>query len=185
MLSGETAAGKYPLESVLTMARIAEQAESDSTKETIINPMENGFVSLREFLAYSAIESTRKLGVQGIITDSETGLTARNLASFRGPTPILAICYREQTQRWLNLSYGVIPIYQKERNGSEYLFTAAIRMLRQKGFIGLDDKIAYLSGSFGEGGGTTLLEINEVKQVFDNSYDFHLPDYSKVNEKIK
>lgn len=185
MLSGETAAGKYPLESVLTMARIAEQAESDSTEETIINPMENGFVSLREFLAYSAIESTRKLGVQGIITDSETGLTARNLASFRGPTPILAICYREQTQRWLNLSYGVIPIYQKERNGSEYLFTAAIRMLRQKGFIGLDDKIAYLSGSFGEGGGTTLLEINEVKQVFDNSYDFHLPDYSKVNEKIK
>ena len=49
-------------------------------------------------------------------------------------------------------------------------------MLRQKGYIGLEDKIAYLSGSFGEGGGTTFLEINKVRQVFENKYKFHLPN---------
>jgi pyruvate kinase len=53
---------------------------------------------------------------------------------------------------------------------------AALRMLRQKGYINEEDKIAYLSGSFGEGGGTTFLEINNVKEVFDKSYMFHLPN---------
>ena len=52
------------------------------------------------------------------------------------------------------------------------MFMAALRMLRQKGYIDLDDKIAYLSGSFGEGGGTTFLEINKVSEVFDRSYRF-------------
>ena len=56
------------------------------------------------------------------------------------------------------------------------MFTAALRMLRQKGFIGEEDKIAYLSGSLGKGNGTTFLEINQVKEVFNKHYRFHLPD---------
>lgn len=181
MLSGETASGKYPLEAVQTMARIAEQAEQDKIRTNDINPFINGCEDLREFLAQSAIEATTQLGVKGIITDSETGQTARNLAAFHGPTPVLAICYKEKTQRWLNLSYGVIPVFQKEHTTPEHTFIAAIRMLRQKGYIGLEDKIAYLSGSFGEGGGTTFLEINKVTQVFDKSYEFHLPNYKGMN----
>ena len=179
MLSGETASGKYPLEAVTTMARIAEQAEQDMEKDDLQLPMMGNNPTQREFLAYSAIDSTRRLGVKGIITDSETGQTARNLSSFRGPTPILAICYKEKMQRLLNLSYGVLPIHQKEQTTPEYLFIAAIRMLRQKGYISNEDKIAYLSGSFGEGGGTTLLEINNAGQIFDKSYEFHLPQYRK------
>lgn len=185
MLSGETASGRYPVDAVQTMARIAEQAEADRTWETTINPMAHGYETQREFLAHSAIESTRRLGVKGIITASETGQTARTLSSFRGATPILAICYREKTQRLLNLSYGIMPIYQKEHTSSEYLFTAALRMLRQKGYIKPEDKIAYLSGSFGKNGGTTLLEINKVGQVFDNSYEFHLPHYVKDETEAK
>lgn len=185
MLSGETASGRYPVDAVQTMARIAEQAEADRTWETTIDPMAHGYETQREFLAHSAIESTRRLGVKGIITASETGQTARTLSAFRGSTPILAICYREKTQRLLNLSYGIIPIYQKEHTSSEYLFTAALRMLRQKGYIKPEDKIAYLSGSFGKNGGTTLLEINNVGQVFDNSYEFHLPNYVKDETEAK
>ena len=176
MLSGETASGKYPLEAVQTMARIAEEAEKDKARENdIAIPMAPN-CDQREFLAHAAIEATQKMGVAGIITDSETGQTARNLAAFRGPVPVLAICYKEKTQRWLNLSYGVIPIYQKEHVSSQYMFFAALRMLRQKGYIELSDKIAYLSGSLGEGGGTTFLEINKVKEVFERRYQFHLPD---------
>ena len=103
----------------------------------------------REVLVKRAIEATEYIGVKGIITYSLTGQTARNLAAFRGPTPILAICYKDKLQRLLNLSYGVIPIYQKDRLRPENMFYAALRMLRQKGYIGLDDKIAYLSGSLG------------------------------------
>ena len=176
MLSGETATGEYPIEAVRTMSQIAEQAEKDKVRENdIVIPM-SANCTVREFLCHSAIESTQMMSVKGIITDSTTGLTARNLAAFRGPTPILAICYKEKLQRWLNLSYGVYPVYQKEHLSSEQLFVAAVRMLRQKGYIDLDDQIAYLSGSFGSGGGTTFIEINRVREVFDRSYRFHLPE---------
>ncbi len=176
MLSGETASGKYPVEAVQTMARIAEAAEQDAHKRGHITvPMINQN-DQREFLSRSAIEATEQLGVKGIITDSETGQTARNLAAFRGPHPVLAICYKDKVQRWLNLSYGVIAIYQHRQKSNEEMFTAALRMLRQKGYIELEDKIAYLSGSFGAGGGTSFLEINNVGDVFARKYRFHLPE---------
>lgn len=165
MLSGETASGKYPVEAVQTMARIAEQAEKDKSPLNDIDPMEDGKIDQKLFLAHAAIEATKKLGVAGIITDGETGQTARDLAAFRGPNPVLAICYKEKLQRWLNLSYGIIPIHQKDQVSTKAMFTAAVRMLRQKGYLGEEDKIAYLSGSFGEGGGTTFVEINKVKKI--------------------
>lgn len=181
MLSGETASGKYPIEAVETMSRIAEQAEHDRRAVGVADQTLGDNCTLREFLAHAAIDSTRRMGVAGIITDSETGQTAREIAAFRGPTPVLAICYKEKTQRFLNLSYGVIPIHQKEHVDREFLFTAAIRMLRQRGYISLDDNIAYLSGSFGTGGGTNFLEINKVRDIFDKSSTFSLPAH-KVKE---
>ena len=174
MLSGETASGKYPVEAVLTMASIAEQAERDRSNSNVEIPLPPN-CDIREFMAHSAIEATEKLGVKGIITDSTTGTTARSLAAFRGPHPVLAICYNEKLQRLLNLSYGVIPVYQKEQISPERLFLAAVRMLRQKGYVDLDDKIAYMSGNIAAGGATKFLEINTVKEVFDQSYQFHLP----------
>ena len=175
MLSGETASGKYPVEAVRTMAAIAEQAEKDKMRENDIEVPLSANCDIREFMAHSAIEATEKLGVKGIITDASSGDTARNLAAFRGPNPVLAICYNDKLQRLLNLSYGVIPVYQKEHIDPEVLFHAAVRMLRQKGYVQDGDKIAYLSGNVGEGGGTKFLEINTVKEVMSNQYKFHLP----------
>ena len=175
MLSGETASGKYPVEAVRTMAAIAEQAEKDKMRENDIEVPLSANCDIREFMAHSAIEATEKLGVKGIITDASSGDTARNLAAFRGPNPVLAICYNDKLQRLLNLSYGVIPVFQKEHIDPEVLFHAAVRMLRQKGYVQDGDKIAYLSGNVGEGGGTKFLEINTVKEVMSNQYKFHLP----------
>ena len=64
------------------------------------------------------------------------------------------------------------------------MFTAAIRMLRQKGYIDLEDKIAYLSGSFGEGDGTTFVEINKVAMALnaDSNYRFHLPEHPSKSQ---
>ena len=185
MLSGETASGKYPVEAVETMARVAEQAEADVhsniTEQQSVFNLFGPNPDQREFFTRAAIEATEEMGVKGIITDSATGQTARNLAAFRGPNPVLAICYKEKLQRWLNLSYGIIPVYQKEHVSTEYLFSAAVRMLRQKGFISNDDKIAYLSGSFSHG--TSFLEINNVKDVFDRKNQFYLPDIEPVITK--
>ncbi|WP_311549867.1 pyruvate kinase [Prevotella aurantiaca] len=181
MLSGETASGKYPIEACRTMATIAERAEKDAHREGFLDIPLNDDMGQREFLAKSAIEATEHLGVKGIITDSDTGKTARNLAAFRGPNPVLAICYHEKLQRWLNLSYGLIPVaYQQEKKAKHEVFKAALRMLRQRGYISLDDKIAYISGEMGKGGVTTFLEINTVSAVFEESYNSHLSDRKKL-----
>ncbi len=164
MLSGETASGKYPLEAVKTMATVAEQAENDRNSfDPIYNVPLNEHCTQREFLSHSAIESTRMLGIEGIITASKSGYTARCLASYRGPKPILAICYNDKLQRWLNLSYGVIAVRQKEQASTGEIFNAALRMLRQKGYVTNNDKVAYLSGALDSlGDGTTLLELIKV-----------------------
>lgn len=164
MLSGETASGKYPLEAVKTMAAVAEQAENDRNSfDAMYNVPLNEHCSQREFLSHSAIESTRLLGIEGIITASKSGYTARCLATYRGPKPILAICYNDKLQRWLNLSYGVIAVRQKEKASSGEIFNAALRMLRQKGYVTNEDKVAYLSGALDSlGDGTTLLELIKV-----------------------
>lgn len=164
MLSGETASGKYPLEAVKTMAAVAEQAENDRNSfDAMYNVPLNEHCSQREFLSHSAIESTRLLGIAGIITASKSGYTARCLATYRGPKPILAICYNDKLQRWLNLSYGVIAVRQKEKASSGEIFNAALRMLRQKGYVTNEDKVAYLSGALDSlGDGTTLLELIKV-----------------------
>jgi len=162
MLSGETASGKYPLEAVQTMASIAEQAELEKMRAHDIDVQMGNTGDVREFMALSAILATDRLGVKGIIADSATGETVRNLAAFRGPHPVLAICYKDRLQRELALSYGVIPVYQKEQISREELFTAAVRMLRQKGYLCDEDKIAYLSGRTEN---SKFFEINYVNEV--------------------
>ncbi len=164
MLSGETASGKYPVEAVKTMAAIAEQAEKDKVYDgkQDLGTCGEGVI---EFLARNAIEATEHLGVKGIITDSMSGYTARCLAAYRGPNPVFAICFKDKTQRWLLLSYVVRSVAQHVLMVAEAQLFAAIRLLRQKGYIKMDDKIAHLSGDFNGGGDTTFLEINDVQEI--------------------
>lgn len=165
MLSGETASGKYPIEAVKIMASIAEQAEKDKLRENDIEIPLRENSSVTEFLAQNAIKATELLGVKGIITDANTGKTARNLSAHRGPNPVIALCYKEKTMRLLALSYGITPIYQHDKKDLHVQYTTALEMLLQKGFVNMDDKIAYIGGRFGEEKGSTFLEINNVKDL--------------------
>ncbi len=165
MLSGETASGKYPIEAVKMMVSIAEQAEKDKLRENDIEIPLDENSSVTEFLAKNAIRATEQLGVKGIITDVNTGKTARILSSYRGPNPVIALCYKEKLVRQLSLSYGITPVYQHDKKEMHEQYVTALQMLLQKGFVNMDDKIAHLGNSFGEKGGTTFLEINNVKDL--------------------
>jgi pyruvate kinase len=178
MLSGETAYGKYPVEAVKTMAAIAEEAEKDKLEENDIRiPLSSDSIDVTAFLAKQAVKATAKLKIRAIITDSYSGRTARNLAAFRGKYPILAMCYREKTMRHLALSYGVLPIYLEEKANAQAYFFAALDLLMKEGRVNEDDMVAYLSGSYGEGGGTTFLEINKVNDILKNSDKYLLPSF--------
>jgi pyruvate kinase len=150
------------------MTSIAEQAEKDKLRENdIVIPLHED-CNVTEFLAKNAIRATEQLGVKGIITDVNTGKTARILSSYRGPNPVIALCYKEKLVRQLSLSYGITPIFQHDKKELHEQYVAALQILLNEGFLNIDDKIAHLGGSFGEKGGTTFLEINNVKDLINS-----------------
>ncbi|MEG1615994.1 MAG: pyruvate kinase [Bacteroidales bacterium] len=181
MLSGETAYGKYPVEAVATMAKIAEEAEKTKLAENDIRvPMSSDDVDVTAFLTKAAVKAENKLGVNAVVTDSFSGRTARNIAAYRGKAPVYALCYNEKVMRELALSYGVFPIYQEEKTTTrEYLFVGLNRLI-EKGLLTNEDKIAYLGGGFGEGGGTSFLEINKVGKVLGEYNHYVLPNLEEA-----
>ena len=179
MLSGETAYGKYPVEAVKTMTKVAAQAEKDKLADNDIRiPLDENSNDVTAFLAKQAVKATTKLKIRAIITDSYSGRTARNLAAFRGKYPVLAICYKEKTMRHLALSYGVEAIYMPElANGPEYYF-AALRRLLQEGRLQPTDMVGYLS-SGKAGTQTSFLEINVVEDALKHAEDSVLPNSNR------
>ncbi len=174
MLSGETAYGKYPVEAIATMSRVAMEAEKSLRKmphNDYQHPkLENDVTS---FLTHQAVDSAEALDTRAIITDSYTGRTARYIASFRGKNPTLALCYYQHVIRLLALSYGVFPVYLKRSETSrEYLYTG-LKQLINLGLLENDYLIAYIGGAYGEGRGTSFLEINRVGDILAN-YDVYL-----------
>jgi len=176
MLSGETAYGKYPVEAVRTMAKVAEEAEKTKLAENDI-PVKISTDDITSFLANAAVEASVKLGTKAIITDTYSGRTARHLAAYRGTNPILAICYHERSTRELALSYGVFPMFQTDKGNTQQYFIAGLQELIKQGLINPEDYVSYLSGSFGEGFGTTFLEVNRVDKILESRDKYLLPNF--------
>ncbi|MDH6535535.1 pyruvate kinase [Parabacteroides sp. 52] len=180
MLSGETAYGKYPLEAVQTMTKVAREAEKTKLAANDIRvPIGGSDLDVTSFLAKQAVKSSAKLHVKSIITDSHSGRTARYLAAFRGTATVFAICYNPQVMRMLSLSYGVWAVHQPWNNSRRKYFYEALNQLIKSGQITRNNMVAYLSGSFGEGGGTSFLEINNVGKVLDAGNTYCLPTFQE------
>ena len=180
MLSGETAYGKYPIEAVRTMAQVAAAAEESMLEEKIIPvPFTDEEYDTTSFLSKQAVKAATQLGISAIVTDSYTGRTARTLAAFRSKCPVYAICCREEVARQLSVCYGVNASFQEStgyttHKHKEYFLKALNSLLDRKQITKADD-VAYLSGSFGEGKGTSFLEINNVGRVVDSKDAFAVP----------
>lgn len=153
MLSGETAAGRYPREAVETMARIAHEVEGSLVNTSVVPEMSDRRVT--SFLSRQAVISEQKLGTKAILTEAYRGLTARFIASYRGSVPIIAVCYNRHVQRWLTLSYGVTAYYLgDDARRDRPRLVDAVRQLVADGLVNPLDRVAYLSGT--DSGATSL-----------------------------
>ena len=185
MLSGETAYGKYPVESVRTLTQVARESEKSKLSENDIRvPFMQDDREVTSFLAKQAVKSAGKLKTKAIITDSHTGRTARVLAAFRGSKPVFAMATSERLARELALSYGVWAEHQpgegieNTKESRRAYFEDAIKKLIEYKMIKKEDRVAYLGGSFGETGGTTYLDINEAGKILEAREKYNLPDYT-------
>ena len=163
MLSGETAYGKYPVEAVKTMTRVALEAESSRQESDIrISSIDN---EIAAFLANVSVEASRELNIKAVIVDSQTGRTGRYLAAFRNNIPVYAACYDQRVVRELSLSYGVIAFYMEPRKQTDAFKRSIVRNLSEIEGIEMEDRILLIGGSYGPRRGASWLEISLVKDL--------------------
>ncbi len=163
MLSGETAAGKYPIESVRTMAEIAETTESNIHYNKRFH---NAAFEIRDSvdaISHSTCGMAIDLNAKAIVACSLSGMTARMVSRFRSPVPILGLTTDERTWRRLALSWGVIPAMCERFSSTDVLFYTAKKIAEQELFLDKGDKIIITGGdTSGTSGNTSLIKIENI-----------------------
>lgn len=168
MLSGETAVGKYPLEALLTMARICQNAEENINyiKRFEALHVQEG-ASVANAISHSACTTAHDLDAAAILAVSKSGYTARVISGFRPSCPIIAATLDDRAYRQLNLSWGVMPIRTMVKNTSDELFEHAVdSALSQTDIIKKGDIVVITGGSpVGISGTTNILKVKLVGDV--------------------
>lgn len=169
MLSGETANGKYPVEAVETMSKIAERTENaigyaeqfynNSAKAAESMAAEN----ITDAISHATCLIAYNLGAAAIITVTKSGSTARMISRFRPSMPIIACTPSAETQRQLSLSWGVIPIMMGEERVTDILFDHAVNAARQAGHVKDGDLVVLTAGvPLAQSGTTNLIKVVKV-----------------------
>lgn len=161
MLSGETANGKYPVEAVKTMSRIAKEAEKSIDVSLDVN-LDDIAKPIAAVLSKSLVAATLKLPVKAIIFDTWTGRTGRYLAEFRPKVPIYAMCYQDFTMRELALTYDTYCYHFEVQKSKEDLTKKSIEILLEDGRLRKGDIVGFIGGSFNDELGATYIEFKYV-----------------------
>jgi len=164
MLSGETAFGKYPLESVQMMADIIQEAENNQRffRLHIADRDQNEIMSYTHSVCHAAYYSAREIGAKYIVVLTRSGMTAKIMSNFRPSVPILALSNNQSALHRLSLYWGVYPSFLERMIGIKEQLTILETYLKKNGFVRSGDKIVLIAGSTKERGGTNLLRLHEI-----------------------
>lgn len=167
MLSGETAYGKYPVEAVKTMARIAEKTEQAIFGESYVPAAEVlAEKTITSAIGHATFTVAQELGAAAIMTPTTSGFTARMVARHRPRAPIVATSPDPVVCRQLLLVWGVIPINTINAEGTDAIISTAVRAALDAGLIKLGDLVVITAGvPAGIAGTTNLLKVHVVGEV--------------------
>ena len=164
MLSGETAMGKHPVESIATMSKIAERIERDIDYRLLFTQRENNpETSITNAISHATVTTAHDLQTAAILTVSMSGDTARNVAKFRPLCPIIACTPDPIAQRQLKIVWGVTPLLAKEKTDTSSLFNQAVEMALEGGYVKEGDLVVLTAGvPVGHSGTTNMLKVHVV-----------------------
>ncbi|HAJ96938.1 MAG TPA: pyruvate kinase [Ruminococcus sp.] len=164
MLSGETAAGKYPVEVVRTMQLIASTTEGNiDYKHEFASRKENMNATVAEGIAHAAVTTAHDLSAKAIIAVTKRGQTARLISKYRPAVPILACTTDSANQRKMNLSWGVTPYVIDEATDTDTLFSNAVQAAKKQGLVVAGDLVVITAGvPLGISGMTNLMKVEIV-----------------------
>jgi pyruvate kinase len=163
MLSGETAAGKHPVESVAVMAKIAEATEGEIDYAQRFH--DNQFVthSTVDAISHAVCAMAIDVGAKAIVACSLSGSTVRMISRFRAPVDILGVTTSEHTMRKLALSWGVVPALSVEYTSTDVLFYVATQLAKERLGLQPGDKIVITGGvTNGKSGNTNLIKVEVI-----------------------
>ena len=163
MLSGETAAGKHPVEAVAVMAKIALATEENINYRKRFRSTEFQTHSTVDAISHATCGMAIDIGAKAIVVCSLSGMTARMISRFRSPVDILGITTSEHTWRKLALSWGVVPTMSVEYKSTDVLFYVATQLAREKLGLKSGDKIVITGGvPSGQSGNTNLIKVEVI-----------------------
>ena len=172
MLSGETAAGRYPVESVKTMDAIARRTESDINHVKRMAQMAGGRnrLSVAAATAHAACTTAQEIGADAILTVSQRGTTARLVSRFHPGTPIIACLLDQQVRRQMALYWGVEPIMMPYASSTDELVDFAVQAAAQAGVVHEGDLVVVTAGvPVGVAGTTNMIRIQQVGGALVNA----------------
>ena len=167
MLSGETAAGAYPVEAVRTMVRIAERTENDIDYIKQFNQWSvSAQKDVTSAISHATCTTAHDLGAVAILTVSKTGLTARMISKFRPACPIISGTTDPKVLNQMVLSWGVVPVMLEEKTSTDELFEHVVNVAEERGLVKAGDIAVITAGiPLGIAGTTNMLKVHLVGDV--------------------
>ncbi len=163
MLSGETANGKYPIESVRTMATIDKNAQNLFKEYGRLDSSTFDRSSKTEVVASAVKDATNSMDIKLVVALTESGNTARLISKYRPDALILAVTFDEITQKSLMLNWGVVPVVTEKPNSTDDMFDVAERVAVESGLVESGDNIVIVAGVPVGSGGTNTMRIRTVQ----------------------
>lgn len=167
MLSGETAAGKYPVDSVATMARLARRTELALDCDHFLLRHETSKPqSVTDAISYASRQTARRLGAAAILTSTQSGHTARMVSKYRPGAPVIAITPKPAVLRKLLLTWGVAPLLGRKTDNTDEMVYESITAALGQNLISNGDLVVITAGvPVGVPGTTNLLKVHLVGDV--------------------
>ena len=165
MLSGETAAGKFPVESLKTMVRIADRTERDiDYRKKFFQSERKANPDVTDAICHATCTTAHDLNAKAIITVTKSGRSARMISRYRPGCEIIGCTISEKVCRQLNLSWGVIPVLLDEKKDIFELFRHAVSVAKEKNLLKSDDIAVITSGvPIGISGTTNIMKVEIVE----------------------
>ena len=166
MLSGESAAGQYPVEAVKTMDRIARRAEQENGYRSRMQKEQDGkddAIDITTAISHATCSVAMDLKAAAIITVTMSGFTANMIARYKPDCLIIGCTVDEKVCRQLNLLWGVNPVLIKKEETTDELFEAAVFNAKQAGLVKSGDRVVITAGvPLGIAGNTDMIHVVEV-----------------------
>ena len=166
MLSGETAAGKHPIESLITMAKVAERAETSDVFTDNIMAFKKMIATnnVTDVIGHATVQIATELNASAIITSTQSGTTARMVAKYRPRTPIVAVTVSNYTASQLNLFWGVTPLAARASKDTDDMIDMAVNSAKEASLVKCNDTVVITAGvPVGIPGTTNIIKVHEVE----------------------